>query len=73
MAVSLKPQKELFCDWLYIAAAVLDPNQKLLWVDHEVHVSDPDSFDDDDPNEIANVKTALKGNLLMCRCTKNLE
>ena len=74
MAVSLNPQKEPFCDRLYAAAAVLDPNQKLLWVDHDVHVSDPDSFeDDDDPNKIANVKTALKGNLLMCRCTKNLE
>ena len=74
MTDSLNPQKELFCDRLYIAAAVLDPNQKLLWVDHDVHVSHPDSFeDDDDPNRIANVKTALKGNLLMFRCTKNLE
>ena len=74
MAVSLNPQKERFCNRLYVAAAVLDPNQKLLWVDHDVHVSDSDSFeDDDDPSEKANVKTVLKGNLFMCRCTKNLE
>ena len=46
-----------------VAAIVLDPDQKLLWVDHDVHVSDPDSFeDDDDFNERANFKTALKSN-----------
>ena len=57
-----------------VAAAVLGPGQKLRWVGHDVHVSDPDSFKgDDDPNERAIVQTALKSNLLMCRFTKYLE
>ena len=47
-----------------VAAAVLGPGHKLRWVGHDVHVSDPNSFkDDDDPNERAIVQTALKSNL----------
>lgn len=63
MEYSVDPSRGPFCDRIYITAAVLDPNQKLMWVDNDVHISNPDSLDDvdDDPGQIDLLKAGIKG------------
>lgn len=58
---SAVPSKDPFSDRVYAAAAVLDPNQKLLWVAEEVHIRTDLDADEDDQNELEAVKNSLTG------------
>ena len=73
MAFSVDISKEAFSSKVYLAAAVLDPNLKLQWLD-DVHIPS-DDLDDDDEDLPAkeDLRQELTGMFFLGLCTLHAE